>query len=118
MLGIRNLKLDVELIKLDIFKGEHLKAEFIKLNPAHQIPVLVDNDFTLSESRAILSFLFDKYQPNSPLYPNDVYKRAVINQRLYFDALIFERNAAALVSYEKFYFTITSCQINFLATGV
>ncbi|KAG5675612.1 hypothetical protein PVAND_005503 [Polypedilum vanderplanki] len=96
LLTCRNLKLDVELITIDLFKSEHYKPDFLKLNPAHQIPVLVDNDFVLSESRAIMGYLVNKYQPDSSLYPTDVYKRALIDQRLYFDAQVFERNAAAI----------------------
>lgn len=99
LLGIRNLGLNVELIKLDLFKQEHLRPEFIKLNPTHQIPVLVDDDeFVLCESRAILGYLVNRFKPNSEFYPADAQKRALIDQRLYYDTVVFERNAAAIVS--------------------
>lgn len=99
LLGIRNLGLSVELITLDLFKLEHLSPNFIKINPVHQIPVLVEDEgFVLCESRAILGYLVNKFKPNSKLYPNDARKRAVIDQRLYYDTLVFSQNATAIVS--------------------
>nr|AGY31881.1 glutathione S-transferase D1 [Scaptomyza flava] len=70
---------------LDLHAGEHLKPEFIKLNPQHTIPTLVDNGFALWESRAILVYLVEKYGKTDSHYPKCPKKRAVINQRLYFD---------------------------------
>lgn len=67
---------------------------FRQLNPQHTIPTLVDNDFVLWESRAILVYLCEKYGKNDKLYPRDPKKRAVVNQRLYFDmGTLFKRFA-------------------------
>uniref|UniRef100_A0A182YJR6 glutathione transferase n=1 Tax=Anopheles stephensi TaxID=30069 RepID=A0A182YJR6_ANOST len=79
------LKLHLNLKELDLLSGEHLKPEFLKINPQHTIPTLVDNDFVLWESRAILTYLCEKYGQNDGLYPKDPKKRAMVNQRLYFD---------------------------------
>ena len=79
------LNVPLNLKPLELMKGEHLTPEFLKINPQHTIPTLVDNEFCLWESRAILGYLVEKYAKNDSLYPKDPKKRAVVNQRLYFD---------------------------------
>lgn len=46
---------------------------------------MVDNGFSIWESRAILGYLADKYDKTGILYPNNPEQRAVVNQRLFFD---------------------------------
>ncbi|BFF92707.1 glutathione S-transferase 1-1-like [Drosophila madeirensis] len=80
------LGLELNLKKINVMSGDQLKPEFVKLNPQHTIPTLVDNGFSVWESRAILIYLVEKYgKEDDSLYPADAQKRAVINQRLYFD---------------------------------
>jgi len=56
---------DVDLVKVDLFKGEHTKPDFLAVNPNGKIPVLVDGDFILWESTAIMQYL----SSNSSLWP-------------------------------------------------
>lgn len=72
-------------IVLNTSEKEQLKPEFVKLNPQHTIPTLVDNGFAIWESRAIITYLAEKYGKDDSLYPKDPQKRALVNQRLYFD---------------------------------
>lgn len=78
-------KINVKFI--DLMQGEHLKPEFIAVNPQHTVPTLVDNEnnFTVWESRAIASYLVNKYKPGS-LLPSDTKDRATVERHLYFDA--------------------------------
>lgn len=51
------------------------------------MPVLNDDGFILTESRAIIIYLIEKFNPEGhSLYPKDAKKRAQINQYMQFDA--------------------------------
>ncbi|XP_055847695.1 glutathione S-transferase D1-like isoform X2 [Episyrphus balteatus] len=76
---------ELNLKGLNLMAGEHLKPEYLKINPQHTIPTLVDNGFTLWESRAIMVYLVEKYGKCDSLLPKCTKKRAVVHQRLYFD---------------------------------
>lgn len=54
----KNLEFEPILLKLN---GDQFQPDFIKLNPFHHIPVLVDDDFSIFESLAILDYLEAKY---------------------------------------------------------
>lgn len=86
----------IELNKkvLNLKAGEHLKPEFLKINPQHTVPTLVDGDFTLWESRAVMVYLCEKYDKTQKWYPKCPKIRAVINQRLYFDMGTFYKSFA------------------------
>ncbi len=77
-----DIPLDLETVELP--KGEHLKPEFVKLNPNHKIPTLVDGDFVLWESTAIMIYLLSK-KPGSSLYSNDPGIQADINRWLFWN---------------------------------
>ncbi|XP_069699770.1 glutathione S-transferase 1-1-like [Periplaneta americana] len=85
MLAARALGLELNLIEIHLSKMDHLKPEYLKMNPQHTIPTMNDNGYVLWESRAILGYLVDEYGKDDTLYPKDPKKRAVVNQRLYFD---------------------------------
>lgn len=64
--------------------GEHLTPEFLKMNPQHCVPTLVDGDYVIWESHAICAYLGSKY--SKTLCPNDDLKlRGLIDQRLHYN---------------------------------
>lgn len=73
-----NIALDYQVV--DLFTGEHMKEEYLSINPNRQIPVLEDDGFRLTESSAILKYLAEK--AGSAAYPKDLQKRARINERM------------------------------------
>lgn len=51
------------------------------------MPTLLDDDgFSIWDSHAINAYLVSKYAKNDSLYPKDVKKQAIVNQRLHFDS--------------------------------
>ena len=71
--------LPYKAIKVDLEKGEQKAPNFLKINPAGQIPALVDPDrpggkpLTLAQSGAIILYLSEK---TGKLMPRDPVKRA------------------------------------------
>jgi len=79
------LKLEYELVVVNLMAGEHMKPEYLKINPQHNIPALVDGDFKLNESRAIMAYLANAYAKDDSIYPKDPKVRAKVDQMMYFD---------------------------------
>nr|AST11617.1 glutathione S-transferase d1 [Bemisia tabaci] len=92
-LAAKLLGLDLNLKSVDLAKQEQMQPSFLKMNPQHTVPTMDDNGFYLYESRAIITYLANKYGKNKNyLYPKDPERRAVIDQRLYFDmGTLFQR---------------------------
>ena len=90
-LALSNLKLDYEFIPVDLRNGEQRKDWFLKLNPVGKIPVLLDEDFPVWESSAILLYLGRKYSPNN-LIPQDVKKLGVMLEWMFFEATTLQRH--------------------------
>jgi GST-like protein len=69
--------------KIDLAKGEQRTPEFLKLNPAAQIPVIVDHDgpggkpLTLAQSAAIILYCAEK---SGKFLPKDAARRALVLQ--------------------------------------
>ncbi|XP_043199522.1 glutathione S-transferase 1-1-like [Amphibalanus amphitrite] len=81
--------LDYTFNKVDMQAGQHRSPEFLKMNPAHTVPTMKDGDLCLGESKAIITYLMNKYAPDSELYPKDPAERAKVDQRLHFDSGLF-----------------------------
>lgn len=74
---------------INLLKKEHLEDDYLKLNPLHKVPFIVDGDLKLGESRAIAAYLINKYMPDdNNLYPKEPVARAQIDELLYMDACL------------------------------
>ena len=87
------LSLPYERIDAGLQFGRNRDAEYLAMNPNARIPTLVDGDFVLWESNAILRYLVMQYGgasgvagagsgASSPLYPADPKTRASIDRWL------------------------------------
>ena len=75
--GLKELDADFEFIPVNLLAGEHRHPNFLRLNPAGKVPVLIDGDLVIPESAAIVFYLADKY-PQKGLMPRDLNERAEV----------------------------------------
>jgi glutathione S-transferase len=76
------LERDYERVAVDIFAGDTLSAEYARLNPARETPVLeLDDGTVLTQSNAILWFLAE----DTPFLPTSAIGRGQIAQWLFFE---------------------------------
>ncbi|XP_028762806.1 glutathione S-transferase zeta class isoform X4 [Neltuma alba] len=73
-LNLKGIKYEYKAVNL--LKGEQSDPDFLKLNPVGFVPVLVDGDFVISDSLAIIMYLEDKFTQR-PLLPPDLQKRTI-----------------------------------------
>lgn len=89
------LGLTLEEQALDFMKGEHKSPEYLKLNPNGAVPTLVDGNYVLSESRAIMQYLASK-KPEAGLLPKDEPGRANVTHWQFWDSSHFSPNCGTL----------------------
>ena len=68
---------------VNLLGGEQKSPEFLALNPAGQVPVIKDGDYTLAEGQAILAYLHGSRQCRDDLYPADLKKRGLVDKHLH-----------------------------------
>jgi len=79
--ALEHKALPYELKVLSFSAGDTRKPEFVALNPRHQVPVLVDGDFVLWESNAIVEYVDEAYPGRgAPLFPGDTKTRAIVRR--------------------------------------
>lgn len=72
---INHLGIAVEIEHLDFFGGALRTPEYLAINPNGMVPTLVDGDFVLWESNAIMQYLADEAGDDA-LFPRDPRQRA------------------------------------------
>ncbi len=68
----------IEFAVVDLTKGEQRKPAFLEINPTGRTPALVDGNFKLWESTAIMQYIASKKK--NDLWPDDAKTRAHIMQ--------------------------------------
>ncbi|MEC4805138.1 MAG: glutathione S-transferase family protein [Jaaginema sp. PMC 1079.18] len=69
-----------EFVLLDLQAGEHRQPEYLAINPMGKLPAIVDGDFKLWESGAILLYLAEKHGEIG----TSIAERSMINQWIVF----------------------------------
>jgi glutathione S-transferase len=98
---LQELGLPCEHITIDMMKGQHKSPEYLAVNPNGKVPTLVDGDFQVWESNAILTYLAAKH-PERGLMPTDAKGLALVQQWLQWQASQFSP-AANKVMFETVY---------------
>ena len=93
------LKMPLEFELVDLLKGAQQTPAFLALNPTGRTPVLVDGDFKLWESNAILQYLASKNP--TPLYPNDAKGRADVSRWQFWDLAHWGAQACQPLTFEN-----------------
>ena len=88
-----HLGTSVELVPVDLAKGEQRQPKFLGLNPNGRVPVLEDGDYVLTESHAIMQYLADK-TPGQSVYPTDLRARGEVNRWMFWNAHHFAPSVA------------------------
>ena len=82
---IRHFDLPVEVRTISFKDSEQQSEPFLAINPMGKVPVLVDDDFNLWESNAILTYLAGRF-PETNALPTDVRGRADADRWLHWQS--------------------------------
>jgi len=88
------LKLEHELVPVNLQVGEHKSAAFLQLNSLGQVPVLVDGNVVIRDSQAILIYLTRQYGANDWL-PTGAEPMSKVMQWLFIAANEIQNSLAA-----------------------
>lgn len=94
------LGIPLDLKFVDLGKGEQRRPDYLALNPTGRTPTLVDGDFIVWESEAILHYLAEQ-KPTS-LWPADARTRASIVRWESWALAHWGRDACQPLVYERF----------------
>src|SRR5271170_6761553 len=99
---LQELGVEFEAVSVNLLVGEHRRPEFLAINPAGKVPVLVDGDMVLSESIAIAVHLAEKY-PEKGFVPTDPHARAQLMRWLLFTTTELEQPLWRITRHTRLY---------------
>lgn len=82
---LEELEVPYEFVAVDLMAGEQKTDAFKALNPTARVPVLVDGDYKLWESNAILVYLAEKF-PERKLAGDSAVERADVSRWQFMNA--------------------------------
>lgn len=75
------IQIPLDLIPVDLRKGEHKEEKILRLNPWGQVPILEDGEVILRDAQAILVYLANKYGGEA-WWPSEAHLQAEVMQWL------------------------------------
>ena len=79
-LALEHKAVPYNLKVLSFSDNDTTKPEFVRLNPRHTVPTIVDDGYSLWESLAILEYLDERFTSGAKLYPGDAKGRARVRR--------------------------------------
>jgi len=87
---VNALEIPVQFEHIILHQSDAKPEEFLRLNPAGKVPLLVDGDMVLTESNAILKYLANKHQ--STLWPKKQDQQAQVLKWMFFQSGEWNKN--------------------------
>jgi glutathione S-transferase len=93
----RQLELNAEIHEVNVYRGEGRNPAYLAINPSGKIPSLIDGEFMLAESNAILLYLAEAHGGNQ-LWSSDAKQRGRIAQWLFWESAHWQPTLIAFLS--------------------
>jgi glutathione S-transferase len=93
----RHLGLNAEIHDVNVYRGAGRDPEYLAINPSGKIPTLVEGEFVLAESNAILLYLAEAHGANE-LWSGESKQRSRIAQWLFWESAHWQPTLIALLS--------------------
>ena len=100
--ALQELDAEFEFVSVNLTAGEHRHPDFLRLNPAGKVPVLVDGDVVLTESAAIVMYLAEKYHAKGLLLA-DLKQRAQVYRWVMFGVTELEQPLWRITRHTQLY---------------
>ncbi len=95
----RMTELPLEIVVVDMGKGEHRQTAFLGINPNHKVPALLDGDLRLWESGAICQYIAAK-AGRTDLWPTEPAAQADVSRWMFWNHTHFAP-PVAVVNFER-----------------
>lgn len=73
---------DYDPVRVTLAEGEHLKPEYLAVNPHARVPALVTDQGTITENIAVLNYIADRFGGAGSVPRGDAYVTAKCNELL------------------------------------
>lgn len=101
VIALLEKQIEHKSIIVDMAKKEHRSPPYLAMNPYGRVPVLVEDDFVLYESAAILNYL-EVTRPEHPLLPPSIRERARVDMLMRLCDLQIARQTGIIIFPKRF----------------
>jgi glutathione S-transferase len=81
-IALEEASADYQPVRVTLAEGEHLKPEYLAINPHARVPALATDQGTITENIAILNYIADRFGAAGSVPRGDVFVAAQCNELL------------------------------------